>query len=104
MLALACLLTGAVLGLRYRVYMLVLAFAVAIVVIGMPALVQHGVLTAAWRVGAGLMLLQAGYLAGIIIWFVILAARTTGPSSASLQRASNQWPIRQDMPEALRAD
>lgn len=100
MVALACLLTGAVLGMRFRIYMLVLAFAVATVAIGVPALIGHGVLTAAWRLGAGLMLLQTGYLAGIITCYVVLAARSSGPSSASLQR-SPQWPIRQDLPTAL---
>ena len=97
MVALACVLTGAVLGLRFRVYMLVLAFAVATVVIGVPALIEHGTLTSAWRVGAGLGLLQVGYLAGIVSRFVILAARSPIPASASLQRS----PIRQDMPTVL---
>ena len=101
LVALACLLTGAVLGLRFRVYVLVSAFAVAAVVIGVPALVEHGALTAAWRVGAGLVLLQTGYLAGIFTRFVILAARRPIPSSVSLQRSSQRWPIRQDMPKAL---
>ena len=88
MVVLACLLTGAVLGLRFRVYMLVLVFAVAVVAIGMPALVEHGALTAAWRVGAGLMSLQIGYLAGIVMRFTVLAARGVSPSPASLQRSS----------------
>ena len=101
LVALACLLTGAVLGLRFRVYVLVLAMAVAAVAIGVPALTEHGTLTAAWRVGAGLGLLQAGYLAGIFTRFVILAARSPIPSPASLQRSSQRWPIRHDMPTTL---
>lgn len=104
LVALACLLTGAVFGLRFRVYVLVLALAVASVAIGVPALIEHDALTAAWRVGAGLMLLQVGYLAGMITRFVILAARTTSSSSAPLQRSSHRWPIRQDMPKALSAE
>lgn len=93
MVALACVLTGAVLGLRLRVYMLVLTSAVAVVAIGVPALIEHGALAAVWRVGTGLMLLQAGYLAGIVTWFVIQAGRS-----------SHQWPIRQGAPRVLSAD
>ena len=101
LVALACLLTGAVLGLRFRVYMLVLAVAVGSVAIGLPALTEHDALTAAWRVSVGLVLLQVGYFAGIVTRFVILAARSPIPSSASLQRSSQRWPIRQDVPTAL---
>lgn len=90
MVALACVLTGAVLGLRFRVHMLVVAFALAIVVIGLPSLAAHGPLTAMWQVGVGLLLLQAGYLAGVVTCFVIVAARRAETSSASLQPSSPQ--------------
>ncbi|MBA7633410.1 hypothetical protein ES703_40976 [subsurface metagenome] len=101
MVALACLLAGAVFGLRFRVYVLVLALAVAVIAIGVPALIEHGGLTAAWRVGVGLMSLQVGYLAGMVTRFLIPATLTPSPSSAFFQRFSRRRPIRQDMPRAL---
>jgi hypothetical protein len=93
--ALASFLTGAVLGLRFRVSVLVPTLAVAFVAIGVPALIEHGVLTAAWWVGAGLASLQLGYVAGIITRFVIAATRSPRPPSGSLQRPAHQWPVRQ---------
>ncbi|MCP4618178.1 MAG: hypothetical protein GY844_17305 [Bradyrhizobium sp.] len=86
--ALACVLAGAVLGLRFRVFVLVLALPVACVAIGVPALIEHDVLTAVWRVGAGLVLLQVGYFAGVVVQFVMLGARRTGPSSTALQQST----------------
>ena len=101
MVAPVSLLTGAVLGLRFPAYALLPAFALACVAIGMPALINNGVLTAVWQTGTALVLLQVGYFAGIFTRFVILAARSPIPSSASLQRSSQRWPIRQDVPTAL---
>lgn len=101
MVVLVSSLTGAVLGLRFRAYALLPAFAVACVTIGLPALTNNDVLTAVWQTATGLVLLQVGYLAGIATRFVIAAARSTSPSTASLQGSSRRWPIRQDMQKAL---
>lgn len=97
LVALASLLTGAVLGLRFRVYVLVPAFVVACITAGIPPLVDHDALTAAWHTAAAVLLLQAGYLAGIVTRVVIAAARCKRSFSASLERRSRPWPIRRSM-------
>ena len=78
--------------------------AVTPLTIGVPALTDHDVLTAVWQTGTAVILLQAGYLAGIATRFVMAAARSTSPSSASLQASSHRWPIRQGMQKGLSAE
>lgn len=97
MVVLASSLTGAVLGLRFPVYALLPAFAVACVMIGTSALAGNDLMIAVWQAGAALIFLQAGYLAGIAIRFVMVAARS--PKS-SPQRPTRRWSLRQDMPKA----
>lgn len=101
MVALLSSLTGAVLGLRFRVYALLPAFALASVMIGVSALADDGVMTAVWRTGTALIMLQAGYVAGIATRYVVAAARTQRQSSASLQPSSRRWPIHQGLQKAL---
>lgn len=101
MVALLSSLTGAVLGLRFRVYALLPAFALASVIISASALADNDVLTAVWRTGTALIMLQAGYLVGIATRYVMAAARTLRQSSASLRPSSRRWPIRQDLQKAL---
>lgn len=97
MVVLASSLTGAVLGLRFPVYALLPAFALECVMIGMSALTGNDFMIAVWQAGAALVFLQAGYLAGIAIRFVMAAARS--PKSSS-ERTPRRWSLRQDMPKA----
>lgn len=97
MVVLASSLTGAVLGLRFPVYAVLLAFAVACVMIGTSALNGNDLMIAVWQAGAALVFLQAGYLAGIVIRFVMAAARS--PKS-SPQQSPRRWSLREDMPKA----
>lgn len=97
MVVLASTLTGAVLGLRFPVYALLLACAVACVMIGTSALAGNDVMVAVWQAGAAVVFLQVGYLAGIAIRFVMAAARS--PKSSS-PRSARRWSLRQDMPKA----
>lgn len=97
MIVLASSLTGAVLGLRFPVYALLPAFAVACVMIGTSALSGNDFMIAVWQAGAAIVFLQTGYLAGIAVRFVMAAARI--PKSYP-QRSPRRWSLRQDMPKA----
>ena len=101
--ALLSSLTGAVLGLRFRVYALVPAFALACVVIGVTALVEGDGSAAVWRAGAALLMLQVGYVLGIATRFTMAGARSTSRLSAS-HAPSRQWPVRQDLQKAVSRD
>lgn len=89
MVVLASSLTGAVLGLRFPVYALLPAFALACIIIGVPALTGNDLMTAVWQVGASLVFLQTGYLAGITVRLVMAAARSPKLSSQLAPRRSS---------------
>jgi len=84
MVGLLGMLAGAVLGMRFRVFILFPAMALACAVIAALGLFGNdGVWTAALAMTVAAAALQMGYFAGMITRTILAAARATAPRTAS---------------------
>jgi hypothetical protein len=78
-------LVGAVLGLRFKVFVLVPVISIALVIVAVDGVARGDEL---WRLAVSMIVIatavQVGYILGIVIQFVMASARNTHHATVSL--------------------